>query len=92
MLATFRWVAYLEGISFLLLLGVAMPLKYAYGQPLMVQIVGWIHGILFTAYAALLATVSSDLGWPARKVALGLLASVLPFGPFVFDRTLRKHR
>ena len=51
MLKTFRIIAYLEGISFLLLLGVAMPLKYHWGMPLAVRIMGSLHGFLFVAYA-----------------------------------------
>jgi integral membrane protein len=84
-----RLVGILEGISFLVLLGIAMPLKYLAGQPGAVKVVGWAHGALFVLYvgAALQATLAH--GWSVGRL-LGLLAaSVLPFGPFVVDRRLR---
>ncbi|WP_202947381.1 DUF3817 domain-containing protein [Zavarzinella formosa] len=80
-----RLVGYCEGASFLLLLGVAMPLKYAAGQPLGVEIVGPIHGGLWILYllAAVIALKSLRGGF--LKMALAFVASILPFGPFVFD-------
>lgn len=82
----FRLVGLAEGISFLALLGVAMPLKYVWGLPLAVKVVGWIHGALFIAYAYLANRVAYEEGWPGKRLAGALLAAVLPFGPFVFDR------
>jgi integral membrane protein len=83
-------IGYSEGISFLLLLGVAMPLKYLAGMPQMVLVVGSLHGFLFILYVATLLQARSALKWPRRKLHHGLIASVLPFGPFVFDARLRK--
>jgi integral membrane protein len=84
-----RLVGWLEGGSFLLLLFVAMPLKYLAGRPEAVFAVGMAHGALFLGYLAALlhATLSVPLswGWAAGGVAAGLL----PFGPFVFDARLR---
>ena len=54
MIRTLRILGNVEGVSYLLLLGVAMPLKYAFGLPLAVKIVGMAHGVLFLAYCALL--------------------------------------
>ncbi len=88
----FRWVAYAEGVSFLLLLGIAMPLKYVYGMPQAVKIVGMLHGLLFVAYVALLAHVASEKEWPLKKSAQGFVAAVLPFGPFLFQHHLEKPR
>ncbi|HEY8505949.1 MAG TPA: DUF3817 domain-containing protein [Gemmataceae bacterium] len=89
-LSRFRLVALGEGVSFLVLLGVAMPLKYLSGMPQAVLVVGWIHGILFILYLAALAHVAYVRRWPGREVRLALVASVLPFGPFVFDARLRQ--
>jgi integral membrane protein len=86
----FRWVAWLEGASFLLLLGVAMPLKYIWGQPLGVRVVGMGHGLLFLAYLGLLIQISIEYSWPWRRIALAAVASLLPFGPFVFESYLRR--
>ena len=81
----FRIVALLEGISFLVLLFVAMPLKYIYQMPLPVRITGMAHGVLFIAYIFYLVQVRSERNWTGRQTALALLASVLPFGTFVME-------
>jgi integral membrane protein len=78
-----------EGISFLLLLGVAMPLKYAAGYPLAVRIVGWIHGLLFIFYCYALFEVATERSWSFKRSAKFFVAALLPFGPFVMDRELR---
>jgi integral membrane protein len=78
-----------EGISFLVLLGIAMPLKYAYGMPLAVRVVGMAHGVLFMAFVAGLVWLSGEQSWPRRRLLEGLVASVIPLGTFWFDRRLR---
>ena len=85
-----RTIGFLEGISFLLLLGVAMPLKYMAGMPMAVSIVGALHGGLFVAYLAAVAHVTVVHRWPLDRAMLAVVAAVLPFGPFVFDRMLLK--
>ena len=85
-----RLVGWLEGASYLLLLFVAMPLKYLAGLPQMVQVVGMAHGILFVLFGLAALHASVALGWPARRLLGALVSSVLPFGPFVFEaRVLR---
>lgn len=84
-----RALALVEGVSFLILLGVAMPLKYAAGYPMAVKVVGWLHGILFIALMLVLARTARAVGWPARRVAQVVVASLVPFGPFVIDRSLK---
>lgn len=89
-LGRLRCIGWWEGWSFLLLLGVAMPLKYFADWPLGVRVVGMAHGVLFMLYlvAALQAALEHD--WPWKRTALVLAASVLPAGPFVVDaRVLR---
>ncbi len=85
-----RLFGILEGASFLLLLGVAMPLKYLAGQPEMVRVVGSAHGLLFVLFVAAVAEVSVRMRWPLRRIAAALVASMVPFGPFVFDAHLRR--
>lgn len=85
-----RIVGMMEGASFLLLLGIAMPLKYMAGMPQMVRVVGMIHGVLFILYVAAVFQVAFELRWPLRRIVAALAASVLPFGPFVFDAHLRR--
>jgi integral membrane protein len=78
-----------EGLSFVLLLGVAMPLKYAAGYPLAVRIVGWVHGLLFMFYCYALLVAATERGWPWKRSVKFFVAALLPFGPFVLDRELR---
>jgi integral membrane protein len=87
-----RLVGMLEGASFLLLLGVAMPLKYLAGMPLAVRIVGSAHGALFVAYMIVLALAARERRWGLdRVISLGA-ASFLPFGPFFADRVLAREQ
>jgi integral membrane protein len=85
-----RAVGLLEGTSFLVLLFIAMPLKYFAGMPLAVKLVGWAHGLLFMLYLLTLGHTASSRRWPLLRVGAGFLASVVPFGPFVFDVWLRR--
>jgi integral membrane protein len=87
-LGRLRFVGFLEGASFLLLLGVAMPLKYFAGLPEAVRVVGMAHGILFLAYLIVILHAQVEYEWPWQRSALLVLASLLPFGPFVADRKL----
>ena len=83
-----RIVALIEAISYMLLVGIAMPLKYIWHQPAAVRVIGMIHGILFVLFciALLRATVSAK--WPLSRAALLFVASLLPFGPFLLDRRM----
>lgn len=87
-----RISAFLEGVSFLILLGIAMPLKYAFGMPEYVRAVGMAHGVFFLAFLALVALVGSSDDWSPRKYLLSLIASVLPFGTFWADARLFRPR
>lgn len=86
-----RTVALIEGISFLLLLGVAMPLKYLAGMPLAVTWAGWLHGLLFMAFCVALTQAHQEAQWGIGRSLKFLIAALLPFGPFVIDRQLRRH-
>lgn len=86
----FRWIAIAEGVSFLLLLFIAMPLKYWAGIPLWVRIVGSIHGGLFLLYIWAALRAAHHDKWSFKQVAIALIASLLPFGPFVIDHKLKQ--
>jgi integral membrane protein len=88
----FRAVAYAEGASFLVLLVIAMPLKYWAGLPMPVRVVGLLHGVLFVAYVVLICEALGASRFTLRAAALAFLASLLPFGPFVFERWLSRTR
>ncbi len=87
-LGRLRVVAFLEGISFLVLLLIAMPLKYAFGQPLAVKHVGMAHGVLFVGYVFLLLIVALERSWSAKKILLAFGASLVPLGTFWADKHL----
>jgi len=83
-------MGYLEGTSFLLLLGIAMPLKYMLGFPEAVSYIGPVHGVLFVAYIMVLIITAGRIKLPLWALPAGVLGSFLPFGPFVFDHLLKK--
>ncbi len=84
-LGRLRIIGFAEGISYLLLLGIAMPLKYMYNLPEAVRIVGMIHGLLFVLYVLYVIMVTVELGWTFGKMVLALIASLIPFGTFWAD-------
>ncbi len=89
-LGRLRVIGWWEGVSVLLLLGVAMPLKYFADWPLGVRYVGMAHGILFLLYVLAAIQAALDHNWTWKRTALVLVASLLPAGPFVVDaRILR---
>tara|TARA_R110000772_G_scaffold139530_1_gene248629 strand:+ start:814 stop:1119 length:306 start_codon:yes stop_codon:yes gene_type:complete len=83
---TFKIISTLEAISFLLLLGIAMPLKYIWDLPQMVQTVGMAHGVLFLLYIAGAVYISQKLNWTIKQLAIAVFCSILPFGPFYIER------
>ncbi len=85
----FRLIGILEGISFFVLLLVAMPLKYFLDLPLAVKYVGWVHGILFIAYMVALLNAAIRLSWSWKKVVIAGLASLFPGGPFILDSRVK---
>ena len=85
-----RLVALLEGSSFLALLFVAMPLKYLAGLPMAVRIMGSVHGLLFLMFIAALYRAGRQHDWPLRRSLVAFVSSIVPFGTFVFDRSLRR--
>ena len=85
-----RFLGYAEAISWILLLFIAMPLKYIWAQPLMVKYVGWIHGILFILYCIHLLLVKIKLNWSSGKMITGGIAAFFPFGTLWFDRKIKE--
>lgn len=86
-----RRLTLIEGVSFLLLLGVAMPLKYLAGMPAAVTVVGWAHGGLFVLVLAALLQVWLVAKWSFLRVALVFVSALVPFGPFLLDRRMRAY-
>jgi integral membrane protein len=84
-----RLVLLFEGVSFLVLLFVAMPLKYAFGLPIFVRVAGSVHGALFLLSLVALFRAAAEREWPLRRSALAFVSSIVPFGTLFFDRSLR---
>lgn len=87
---TFATIAFLEGISFAVLLGIAMPLKYFFDFPAAVTVVGWAHGVLFMLYALWLVLCWKEYAWSFSRVVGYFIASLLPIVPFMVERRLKK--
>jgi integral membrane protein len=87
---TLRHIGLLEGASFLVLLFVAMPLKYLAHAPIAVKVVGWGHGVLFMLVVAALVRAMIVAKWPVGRGLLVLAAALVPFGPFAIDARLKR--
>lgn len=82
---TFRIVAFLEGLSYVLLLFGAVPVKYLLEDPTYVKFLGMPHGLLFVAYIITAYLIKDDMQWTRKQFWTILLASVIPFGTFYID-------
>ena len=85
-LGRLRVIAFAEGVSFLILLFIAMPLKYMWGQPSAVKNFGTVHGLLFILYILYVLLSKIEYGWAAKKTLLLVGISFIPFGNFYADK------
>ena len=85
LISIFRLVAFFEGLSYVLLLLVAVPIKYSSGEAFFVKMLGMPHGILFVLYIAVALVLRIDNQWIKNNFLAVLIASVIPFGTFVVD-------
>ena len=90
LLRSFRIIALLEGVSYILLLFIAVPIKYLADDPQYVQLLGMPHGLLFMAYIVLAFMVASELKWSKKVLYIVLAASIIPFGTFFVDKKYLK--
>ncbi|MCA8949739.1 MAG: DUF3817 domain-containing protein [Planctomycetes bacterium] len=81
-----RVANFVEAVSYIVLVFVAMPLKYVWHEPLAVKVFGWVHGILFAIFCLGLVRVVFDAAWPARRTIGVFGAALLPIVPFFVDR------
>lgn len=84
----FRKVAFWEGISYLLLLFIAMPLKYGMDKPFLVRPVGMAHGVLFVTFVVLLMPLVQQKKMTINMAFFAFVMSLLPFGTFILDKKL----
>ncbi|TCK85773.1 DUF3817 domain-containing protein [Albibacterium bauzanense] len=89
-LIRFTQIAFIEGVSTVILFFIAMPLKYLADWPLGVKYVGWAHGLLFITYLILLISCWFIYKWSFKRLALFFGASLIPFAPFFVERELKK--
>tara|TARA_X000000368_G_C23045036_1_gene718772 strand:- start:1490 stop:1768 length:279 start_codon:yes stop_codon:yes gene_type:complete len=82
---TFRIIALLEGVSYILLLFVAVPIKYWGGDEKWVKLLGMPHGILFVSYIIFAFLIKDNENWGIKDFGIVLLSSILPFGTFYVD-------
>lgn len=87
----FKIVATLEGISLLLLLFVAMPLKYIFDLPEYVRVIGMAHGLLFIGYIILATMLKTEESWNNKKFFEVCIASIIPFGTFYMEKKYLKN-
>ena len=85
LLLLFRIVAFLEGVSYILLLFIATPIKYISDNPEYVKLLGMPHGLLFMAYVVLAILIAGELQWDKKTLRNILLAAIIPFGTFYID-------
>ncbi len=88
----FRWLSMAEGVSFLFLLFIAMPLKYIWEMPVYVKVAGMAHGVLFIAYILGALLMYEKMKWKFKELAVVIICAVLPFGPFYADKKYLKNR
>ncbi len=88
----FRLIALLEGLSFIFLVFLGMPLKYLYGNEMLVKILGMPHGILFIVYVLTAFLFKNKLKLNIKELLIVLIASVIPFGTFYIDYRFLKSK
>ena len=86
MVRFFRIVSFFEGVSYLLLLFIATPIKYIQGNPEYVKMLGMPHGILFMLYVVLAIVIKKEMKWDSKTLGIVLAASIIPFGTFYIDK------
>ena len=90
LIKSFRVIALLEGVSYILLLFIATPIKYLADNPEYVKMLGMPHGLLFIAYVVLAFMVGAELKWNKKTLFNVLIASIIPFGTFYIDKKYLK--
>ena len=87
----FRIIAFLEGISYIMLLFICVPIKYWGGDDQWVKLLGMPHGILFVGYILMAFLIKKEERWNRTELFIVLICSILPFGTFYIDRKYLKN-
>jgi integral membrane protein len=86
----FRIIAFLEGVSYILLLFIATPIKHFLDDPQYVKLLGMPHGMLFIGYLIMAFMIRKEMNWSSKEFMFVLLASIIPLGTFYIDRKYLK--
>ena len=89
-LQKFRLINKIEGISFIILIFIAMPMKYSFGYPIATKVVGMLHGLLVFAFIYQIIEAKKEAGFNLKETALYSILSLIPFGSFYTDKLLAK--
>jgi integral membrane protein len=89
-ISNLRLIGFIEGVSYLILLLIAMPLKYYFNLPIAVKIVGWAHGVLFVMYIGIVFLSIRLMKWNLVGLGVALAASLIPLGTFFLDKGWKK--
>jgi len=89
-LQKFRLINKIEGISFIILIFIAMPLKYSFGYPMATKLVGMLHGLLVFAFIYQIIEAKKEAGFTLKETALYSILSLIPFGSFYTDKLLAR--
>lgn len=89
-LGKMRVVGFLEGLSFVALMGVGMPLKYLKGEPLVVKVMGPVHGALFLWLCMVILQAVIEHGFTKKNGSIVFFAALFPCGPFLIDHWLKR--
>ncbi len=91
MITFFKIISLLEGLSYILLLFIAVPIKYIYNNPSYVKMLGMPHGLLFITYIILAIMLKYELNWKGKTFGMVCLLSVLPLGTFFVGKYLKNN-
>jgi len=86
MINIFRIISFLEGVSYLLLLFIATPIKYTQGDSSYVKLLGMPHGILFMLYVVFAIVIQKQMKWNLKNMIIVLICAIVPFGTFYVDK------
>ena len=89
-LLKFKYINKIEGISFIILLFIAMPMKYSFGFPMATKVVGMLHGLLVFAFIYQIIEAKREAGFTLKEAAFYSVLSLVPFGSFYTDKLLAK--
>ncbi len=89
-LQKFRLINKIEGLSFIILIFIAMPMKYYFGYPMATKIVGMLHGLLVFVFIYQILEAQKEAGFTWKETGLYTLLSLIPFGSFYTDKLLAK--